>query len=299
MRGIQTLIQIIAGLLLVLIPLILVYWVVNVIAVEPLMFISDFLGIFFALPTGIIRNIIGDHTVMAGEFEVDLIPIVLCALLLCSSILLTIAAKFIQSVRGSINYVQAKTDVHIAQKQKEAEEKEEQTKLLQNTVGYVVVRYKTQTTSSAYLVSSGLSEQDIKKMFMEYFNRYMYLDAQLFKDSTDNNLELVFEDVPSCLTFTLTLQENVKELNKQLDKAGTKLLVNCGIYCTNPHDSKIEALRVANKVCNLAGPGDVTCSREVKEIYEKDRSDHNLKFVSNGMYDLGQEIEIFAIKKLF
>lgn len=298
MRLLQTTLQAIAGVLLLTIPIILVYWVLGVIAIEPLDFITNFLGIFVSPFTNIITAAVGEKMIVVAGFNVDLAPVFLCVLILCAVVGLSILAKFLHGLRSSLSFVQAKTDVHVAKRQREMEEKQEEQKLFQNTVAFVVVRYKTQTTSSAYLVSSGLSETDIKNMFLEPFNRYMYLDAQLHKASTDNNFQLLFEDVPSSVTFSLTLMEQLINVNKSLDKAGIKQIVTAGIYCTTPEESKDEAFRIANKVCNLAAPGEVCCSREVKDIFEKDRSDHNLRYVSRGMYDLGQEVEIYSIEKI-
>lgn len=299
MRLLQTTLQALAGILILVVPLVIVYWVLNILDIEPLSFIQSFLGAFLEPPMGIIRSFTGEKITHFKGFEIDLVPIFFCVVLFFISLALTIVAKILQAVKKSYTFVEAKTKAHFVQKQHEAESKEEETRVFENTIGYAVVRYKTQTTSSAYLVSSGLSDKDIKNMFMEQFNRYMYLDAQLFKESTDDNLLLVFEDVPSSLTYALTLQDSMIGLNKQLDKAGTKLLVTCGIYCATPSEAKSQAFLVANKVCNLAGPGEVAISREVKCIFEKDRSDHNMNFTSKGMYDLGQEIEIFTAQKLF
>lgn len=298
MRLLQTTLQAIAGILILTIPIILVYWVLSVIAIEPLSFITDFLGIFVRPFTNIVTALVGEKSVVISGFNVDLAPFFLCALILCLVIALSVLAKFLHGLRNSLNFVQAKTDVHVAKRQREMEKMQEEKKLFQNTIAFVVVRYKTQTTSSAYLVSSGLSETDVKNMFLEPFNRYMYLDAQLHKGSTDNNFQLLFEDVPNSVTFVLTLMENLINVNKSLDKAGIKQLVTAGVYCTTPEESKDEAFRIANKVCNLAAPGEVSCSREVKDIFERDRSDHNLRYISRGMYDLGQEVEIFCIEKI-
>ncbi|MEW5820687.1 MAG: hypothetical protein AB1782_10890 [Cyanobacteriota bacterium] len=299
MKALQTILQLIAAVLIISIPIIILYWVMTVIDIEPLSFVTDFLGMFITPFVNIVRGVTGD---VSGEFKgffIDWVPIYLAGVLLLISIGLTVIAKFINGLRTSINFVEAKTKVHIAQKQKQAEEKQEEARLFENTLGYVVVRHKTQTTSSSYLISSGLSDKDIKNMFMEQFNRYMYLDAQLFKESSEDNFMLNFEDVSSCITYSLQLQENMVNLNKELDKAGIKMHVTCGIYCTTPQHSKEQAFVIAGKICNLAGPGEVTCSKEVKEIYERDKADHNLKYISKGTYDLGHEIDIFAVQKLF
>lgn len=299
MRAIQTILQALAGLLILIVPLMIVWWVLSTLDIEPLNFIVSLLGILCEPLNGFVSIFVGEKSAEIGGFDVNLVPAFTCGALFIAAIILTIIAKVVHSFRSSVHFVKAKTDVHMAQKRKEQEDQEEESKLFENTIGYCVVRYKTETTSSAYLVSSGLSPEDITKMFMEHFNRYMYLDAQLYKSSTENNKELIFEDVPNTLTYGLQLQEKVVDLNKQLDKAGTKLIVTAGIYCTSPTVAKDQAFFIANKVCNLSSPSEVTCSREVKDIFEKDRSDHNLKFISKGMYDLGAEVEIFTVEKLF
>ncbi|MGD9580988.1 MAG: hypothetical protein AB7V50_06420 [Vampirovibrionia bacterium] len=298
MRLLQTTLQAIAGILILTIPIILVYTVLLALDIEPLNFITNFLGMFILPFTSIVVGLMGEKTMQAGAFTVNLAPIFLCGVNLCLAIILTLIAKFLQGLRSSLSYVQAKTDVHVAKKQREMQVMQEEQKLFQNTIAYVVVRYKTQTTSSAYLVSSGLSETDIKNMFMEPFNRYMYLDAQLHRGSTDTNFQLIFEEVPNSVNYALTLMESILNVNRSLDKAGIKQIITAGIYCAPPEESKDNAFHIANKVCNLAAPGEVSCSREVKDIYEKDRSDHNLRYISRGMYDLGQEVEIYSIEKI-
>lgn len=297
MRLLESLIQAIAALVILIIPLVIVYWVLSTLAIEPIAFITKFLGSFLEPPISILRGMLGDRSFNVYEFEVDLIPLFFSAILLVVSIALTAVAKVLESFRSSLNFVKAKTKVHIVQKQREEEKLEEEKKLLKNTNGFVVVRYKTQTTSSAYLTSSGLSPSDIKDMFMEYFNKYTYLDAELSKESKDDNLFLIFDDVPGSLIYTLQLQDNMVKLNQQLDKAGTKLIVTCGIYCAPATESRSDLLFVTNKICNLAAPGEVTCSRAVKDIFEKDRADSTLFFISKGMYDLGRETEIFTVRK--
>lgn len=299
MRTLQTLLQALAGLLILFVPMMIVWWVLTTLDIEPLSFISNLLGIICEPLNSFVGIFVGEKSFTFKDIEVDLTPIFTCAALFVFAIILTVLAKVVNTFRSSVHFVKAKTDVHLAQKRKEAEELEQENKLFENSIGYCVVRYKTDTTSSAYLVSSGLSAEDIKKMFMEHFNRYMYLDAQIYKSSTEDNKELIFEDVPNTLTYALQLQEKVIDLNKQLDKAGTKILVNIGIYCTSPTVAKDQGFYIANKVCNLSAPGEVSCSKEVKEIFEKDRADHNLKFISKGMYDLGHEVEIFFVTKLF
>ena len=170
--------------------------------------------------------------------------------------------------------------------------------MMEKTAGYVVVRYNPHTTSSAYLISSGLSQDDIKEMFMDHFNKYNYHDARLQKESTENSYIIVFDDVPSTLIYCLALQENISKVNQELSKSGVKLHITSGIHCTSPLDDKETAIGITNKVCNLAAPGDITVSKLVKDIFEKDRAEHTLNFISRGVYDLGgEEVEIFTVKR--
>lgn len=298
LRILSGLLKVIGGILILLIPIILFYWVLATINLEPLKGFVGFLSSFISPIVGILVPIIKVKPLNVADFSIDLIKPIFCLILLLLSIALNLAAKGINYFDNSVNFVQAKTKVHIVQKQKELEAKEAEKRLMENSIGYVVVKCKSQTTSSAYLASSGLSSEDIKNMFMEHFNRYTYLDAELQKDSTDEVYNLIFHEITSCISYALTLQENVAKLNKDLDKAGIKLHTTIGIYSTTPKDSRTQAFFVANKVCNLCSPGEITCSKDVKSIFEKDRGEHNLKFTSKGMYDLGTEVEIFLLQKM-
>jgi hypothetical protein len=299
MNIIKSLFQIVAAIVILIVPFILVYWILNIINIEPMSGITSFMGSFLEPLISNVRSFTGDIFINVGQFEVDLVPLITCGILLLLSTLLTVFAKIINYFQNSMSFVSAKTRVHMAHKQRQEELKQQEKELLSQNVGYVVVRYKLQTTSSAYLISSGLSQGDIRNIFMEQLNKYTYHDAELLKESTEDNFVITFDEVSSSLIFSLSLQENIIKTNQEIDKAGIKMYVTCGVHSVTPTAPKEESAKVANKVCNLAGPGDITCTKTVKDIFEKDRAEHTLNFVSKGVYDLGigRETEIFTVKR--
>lgn len=297
MRLVQSILLAISAMIFLLIPIVLVYWVVDALNLEFLDAIKGILGAILEPFLGIIRALFGNKSFPLFGLEFSWAPVYFAIALLAFSLLLNGISKLIGYVNSTANYVKAKTTVHLVNKQREEMEKVEEQRLKENKHGFIVVRYKTQTTSSAYLTSSGLSAADIRKMFMDTFNKYMFLDATLESDPRSDEMCLKFEEPGSAINYALMLQENVKELNDKLDRAGTKVHVNVGVHAANSFEPNNQSFFVTGKVCNLAAPGEVSCSRLVRDIYLAERNESTLTFISKGMYDLGQEIEIFAVKK--
>lgn len=297
MRLIGSILKGISGLLILFIPFLIIYWILSILEMEPTQFLVNILGGIFLPFLGIIESITNNPNFDVADFNVKLSPIILTGILLATSAILNILAKVVQKFDETVNLATAKTKVHMVQKQKEEEKKEAQRLMMEKSIAYVVVRHNSQTTSSAYLVSSGLSHEDITNMFKEHVNKYQYHDAELAKQSTDDNMVIIFDNVAASLTYALNIMDGTKSLNLQLDKAGTKLDANIGIYSTSPTDSKANSIFIANKICNLSEPGEISVSKTVKDIFMHDRVENTLRFTSKGMYDLGEEVEIFAVKR--
>ncbi|MDD3012820.1 MAG: hypothetical protein PHC34_03880 [Candidatus Gastranaerophilales bacterium] len=291
----------IQAILLFILPLILFYWfliVMNLAVLKPFVAILGYvLDPFIAT----VRTFIHYELAYNGV-KVDFTPLLSGGVILVFYFVFSMFDNLFNTVDKTFKKTQEMIKDTEIKKQQEQIRKNYLEVLAQNKIIYLVLKLRTNETSSAYLFnkeddifSEGITNTVLTNI-IEASEKY---ESKRYKDfkGKDNTYNFIFYSITDAIDYSFYIYNKVIEANKNVIDPSTRVCFTIACNCSYSEDSADNEFEIAGKMLNLGGDSEIIASELFKEKYKALKEETNLRFESKGIYEVdNKQLEIFQIK---
>ena len=301
MRFLRTLVRLIEGILLLLIPLALLYWfllTINLDFFKPIVFL---LGKIFNPFINIISLFVNCH-VPYEDKTIDMTPLAFACFLLLLSFVFYGIEKIINNIELFINRLKIRAKKEKLNQEIEAQKKNFFEALAKNKVTYLVVKFSKIETSYAYLYNNNedfFSEGVLNSVLNGLIESVSQFNGKKYSDfkGEDGSYNYVFYEITDGIDFVFNVHNRVLEINHKILDESQKLYFTASFNCGYSEEASYSDILTANKILNLAAKNQILVSKLFKDKYEAVKNESNIKFLSKGLYNVNEnQVEVFELK---
>ena len=301
MKFLRTIIILIEGILLFLIPVVLFYWFLLILDLNILQPIVYFLGKVFN-PFLSVINLFVHFQINYKEKVIDLNPFLLAVVLL----LITFVFYGIEKVLNFIEFIINKAIIRAKElkqiEQIELIKKDFLEALAKNKFTYIVLKFCKIETSSAYLYNSSddfFSEGVLSSVLKGLVDSSEKFNGKKHTNFTgeDDTYNYIFYEITDGIDFIFNVHNRVMEINDKILDQSQRLYFTASFNCGYSEETSDKDILTANKILNLCDKDQILASELFRNKYEAVKEESNIKFISKGIYNINNDqIEIFELK---
>lgn len=301
MKFLKGLIKFIQAILLFSIPLILSYWFLSVLNLEPIKPFVAILGSMFDPFIDFIKLYL-HYQIVYDNVTVDFDPLILAVTVM---VLVFILIGF-ENIFNEIDKIIAKAKEKVREtKEKhyiEIQKMDFIEELAKNKVTYSLMKLRKKQSSFSYLYKA---EEDLfgggvfSTMVNDIINKAKELNGKIIDDYNEENGEkaYIFYNVTDAIDYAFFVHNKVNEINTEVLDQAEKLFYSFSFHCAYSEATANMDLQITKKILMLGSDDEIIVSELFKNKYEALKAESNILFESKGIYCINEnEIEIFQLK---
>lgn len=289
------------GLSILLVPVIIFYWFLNIIDLPFFKSIANMIG-YLLKPLLLLVKFFGNFQINYEGSVIDLNPLVLAGILFIIFFSFSGIEKILNLVEESLNRVKIKIQESNEQKIKELLYEKYLQDLAKNRIIYVVLKLNKKTMPASYLYDKEedfFSEGILNKMISKTLDGAEQYDGKKFKDfePEEGYYNYIFYEVPSAIDFAFFVNNMIIEINKDILDLSERMSFSIGMYCSVSEASAPLDFAITTKILDLGSNNEILVAEVFKNKYQAMKSESNIAFDSYGIYAIDdQQLELFKLK---
>jgi len=291
----------IQAILLFILPLILFYWFLIVLNLAVLKPFTAILGFVLDPFIAVVRNFIS-YKLSYNGVKVDFTPLLAGGAILVFYFIFSIFDNFVDNVEKTFNKTREKIKETDKKKHQDEMQRNYLEALAQNKIIYLVLKLRTNETTSAYLCnkeddifSEGITNT-VTSSIIESSENYNSKRYQEFKGK-DNTYNFIFYNITDAIDYSFFIYNRVQEANKNVIDPSVRINFTIACNCSYSEDSAELDFEITRKILNLGGNSEIITSELFMEKYKALKDETNLLFISKGIYEVNEKhLEIFQLK---
>lgn len=296
--------RLIEGFLYIFLPLVVLYWSLNLVSFDFIKPLVSILGIIMDPLINPFKSYL-QFKIQYDSFAIDYTILLFAGIVLATALMFTIISKILNFIDNIIESIKLSM-INKEKLRRKIQEKEEFIKeVIKNNTLYVILKITKNQPTESYLVKNNVNdffsvglvdsyETSISKIYTKFA-------AQEYKNISkeENNNYYIFNEIDKLLEFFPFFIKRIDEVNKGMLDLNIKFEYKIACHCSISDTSADVDFEITSKILNLCGNEEILISELLKSRIETldPHITEKFKLLSRGIYLIKEkQIDVFKIK---